>query len=788
VVSLLDRKLLRDISAMRGQVITIALVVAAGVAVFVASISTYESLRAGRDRFYADARFPQVFVTFKRAPLSIVTQLGEIAGIAAVEPRIVRDVIVDLPSSLLPVSARMVSLTHAGDEPLARLHLRRGSAPEPGDARSAAINEAFAEANAVSPGGEIRVILNGRVQGFHVAGIALSPEYVYAVKPGLPIPDDRLYAILWIDRSAAEAAFDMKGAFNDAIISLAPGADAQYVIAEIDRLLEPYGSVGAVARRDQPSNRFLEDELNQQRVMSITIPLIFFGIAAFLLNVALGRLVTAQREQIAALKALGFPTLPLVLHYLKLVAVIVLFGSVLGVVAGFVFGSAMITSYHGFFRLPFLAFQLTGWSIVAAVAISLAAASLGVIAALQRVVRLAPAVAMRPAAPMRFRRSWMEAFLSNNVLSPSRIMMLRNITGRPLRTALTVVGIAFAVPMVVLGLFWRDAIDHMIEVQFELVDRGNASVTFPQPRDYAIIGDLAREPGVLTVEGQRIVPVRLRAGHRSYLTAVTGLQSNSQLRRPHDTALRPIYVPPDGITLTRRLAERLGVVPGDLITIEVMEGRRRTRDLPVSASVDETIGMASYMQIDTLNQLTGEGFVVSAATMYVETSALPDLSQRFKDLPIIEAFTMKTYTLKSFLEKAAGLVLVSAGILTTFAVIIAVGIVYNSARIGLQERAWELASLRVLGFTRSEVAAILFGEFIIEIGVGILFGVSVSQEIVEQISRLHSNESFQIPATIGLQTYVAAVTIVAAAAAASAYVVRRQIDRLDLVAVLKSRD
>jgi putative ABC transport system permease protein len=626
------------------------------------------------------------------------------------------------------------------------------------------------------------------VQSFRITGIALSPEYVYAVKPGLPIPDDRLYAVLWIDRSAAEAAFDMKGAFNDAVVSLAPGTDPKPVIAELDRLLEPYGSVGAVEQRDQPSNRFLEDELNQQKVMSITIPFIFFGVAAFLLNVALGRLVAAQREQIAALKALGFPTAPLVLHYLKLVAVIVLCGSALGIAAGFAFGGAMIASYHGFFRLPVLAFKLTPWSAIAGTAISFAAASLGVLTALQNVIGLAPAVAMRPAAPLRFHRSWIESLLSARLLSPRRIMMLRNIAGRPLRAALTTIGVAFAVPMVVLGLFWRDAIDHMIEVQFNLVERGNTMVTFPRPLDRAVISDLAREPGVLAVEGQRIVPVRLRAGHRTYLTSVIGLPAGSELRRPHDTALRPIDVSPEGITLTRRLAERLGVAPGNVITIEVMEGLRRKRDLPISASVDEVIGMASYMQIDALNRLTGEGDLVSAAAMYVDPSALPLLSRRLKDLPVIESVAVKAYTLASFLDKIAGLVYVSAGILTAFAVIIAVGVVYNSARIGLQERAWELASLRVLGFTRAEVARILFGEFMVEIAIGIPLGLIVSQGIIGLISRFHSNESFQIPAVIGPQTYAASVIVVVAAAAASAFVVRRRIDRLDLVAVLKTRD
>ncbi len=734
-MSLLDRKLYRDALAMRAQVITIALVVAAGIAVFVASISTYDSLRFGRDRFYLETRFPQIFVTMKRAPLAIAAQLAEIPGIASLEPRIVRDVIVDQPNSPLPVSARMVSIANAGDEVLARLHMRLGTAPRPRDSRSAALSEGFAEANRVGPGDEVRVLVNGRLQPFRISGVALSSEYVYAVKPGLPIPDDRLYAVLWVDRSAAEAAFDMKGAFNDLVVSLAPGTDPQPVIAELDRLLEPYGSVGAIARRDQPSNRFLEDELNQQRVMSITIPIIFFGVAAFLLNVALGRLVAAQREQIASLKALGFPTAPILAHYLKLVLLIVLVGALAGTGFGIVFGHAMMASYHGFFRLPDLAFRLTPWSVLVGAAVSLATASIGVVSALQSIVRVAPAVAMRPATPLRFRRSWIEGAFGALLPNPRRSMMLRGVAGRPLRTALTVAGVALAVPMVVLALFWRDAIDQMIDVQFHLVDRGNVVATFPHPFDRAIVGDLAHQTGVLVAEGQRIVPVRLRAGHWSYLTSIVGLPSASELRRPHDAALRRIDVPPEGITLTRRLAERLAVKAGDTLTIEVMEGRRHKRDLPVAAIVDETIGMSSYMQIDALNALTGEGEVASAVEMYVDPESIPALAKRLKELPVVESVAMKAYTLSSFFDKVAGLVLVSAGILTGFAVIISVGIVYNSARIGLQERAWELASLRVLGFTRGEVSAILFSELAFEVALGVPVGLLLSRAVVGLISR-----------------------------------------------------
>ena len=787
-MKLLDRKLLRDLAALRGQVVTIALVVAAGVAVFVSSVSTFSALRSACENFYAESRFPQIFVTLKRAPLSIVARLSEVPGVTAVEPRIVRDVLLDWPASNLPVSARIVSISRAGDETLARLYLRNGIAPAARDPNNAAISEAFAEANDVKPGTEIRVLVNQKMQSFHVTGIALSSEYVYAVKPGLPIPDDRFYAIMWVDRSAAEAAFDMKGAFNDAIVSLAPAVDPRPVIAELDRLLEPYGSVGAIDQRDQISNRFLQDELNQQKLMAITIPFIFFGISAFLLNVVLGRMVAAQREQIATLKALGFPTAQLVLHYMKLVAIIVLTGSALGAAVGCGFSSAMVKSYHGFFHLPVLAFELAPWSIFASTSLSLAAASFGVLSTLRKLVVMAPAIAMHPETPLRFHRSRLERSLPRGFLTSRRVMVFRNIAGRPLRTGLTIVGIGFALPMVVLGLFWRDAIDQMIEIQFGLVERGNVGVTFPHPLDRRIVADLARQPGVLVVEGQRVVPVRVRAGHRTYLTSITGLPGGSELRRPHDTDLRRIDVRSDGVTFTRRLADRLSVKLGDTISIEVMEGRRLKRDLPVTAIADESIGMAAYMDLDSLNALTREGAVVSGATMYVERSFLPVLSRRLKDLPVIESVATKADTLTSFLSKIAGLVFMTAGIITVFAIIIAAGVVYNAARISLQERAWELASLRVLGFTRSEVARTLFGEFTVEIATGIPLGVLASYFMVDSIARSHSNESFQIPGVIEPRTYLAAIAVVLTAAVASAFAVRRRIDGLDLVSVLKTRD
>lgn len=787
-MSLLHLKLMRDVVALRGQVFTIALLVAAGLAVFVSSLSTYDSLLDARSDYYQRGRFPQVFATVKRAPLTLVPRIAEIPGVAAVQPRIVHDVIIDLPDADVPVSARMVSLANGGEEQLSSLYLRSGVAPQPGETRFVAVNEAFAEATGIGAGRELRILLNGRVQTFGISGVALSPEFVYAVKSGMLIPDDRHFAVIWMGRRAAEAAFAMEGGFNDVVLSLAPGADENEVIAALDRLLDPYGGTGAVGRRDQSSHRFLEDELRQQKVMATTIPLVFFAVAAFLLNVVLGRLVAVQREQIAALKALGFPTAPIALHYLLFAGLLVALGSALGLLAGYGFGRSMIYSYQGFFRFPRLVFTME-WRVAAlGVVLSMAAAASGTLAAVRSVVTLAPAVAMRGAVPLRFRRSLLERWLPTTRIAPSHMMVLRNLFGRPLRAAATTVGIALAVPMVVLGLFWRDAIDYMTMVQFGLVERGNTMLSFTQAVDDRVIGNLAREPGVLAVEGQRDVPARLRAGPRSYLTAVIGISPEAELRRPRNVALQPINITPEGLTLARPLAERLAVRVGDLVTVETLEGRRRRRDVEVAALTEEMIGMNAYMDITALDHLTGEERTVSAASLMVEQGAVAAFGRRLKTLPVVAAVAMKSATIASFLDKIAGIVLVSAAILTGFAVIIAFGVVYNGVRVGLQERAWQLASLRVLGFTRAEVSRLLFSETLVEVAIGLPLGLWLSGVIVRLIARLHSGETFQIPPVIGSQTLAIAAIVVVAAVGLSVFLVRRRIDRLDLVAVLKSRD
>lgn len=577
-------------------------------------------------------------------------------------------------------------------------------------------------------------------------------------------------------------AFDMEGAFNDLAARLAPGATEDAVLAALDRLLEAHGGTGAHGRMEHPSHRFLVDELAEQRTTAVVVPALFLGIAAFLLNTVLGRLVEAQRGQVAALKALGFPSLPIALHYAKLAAAICLLGALAGLLAGAWLGSAMLATYRPFFRFPALPWMLPAWLPPAAILASLVAGLVGVQAALRRILRLPPAVGMRPPAPGGGRLPLPAG------LAPRRKMALRGLAGRPLRSLMVVLGLAFAAPPVVLGVFWWDALDALVALHFEGVDRGDATLTLTHALEARAVAEVAALPGVLAAEGYRFVPARVTAGHRSRRIAVQGLPEGAALRVLRDHALRAVTIPPEGVALSRELARRLGIGVGDTLRIEALEGRRGQRDLPVTALVDDVVGLNAYMALPALNRMMGDGARVSHIALRMDPLARAALRRRLDERPHVAAVAEKASVLLSFNETVRGLVVVGALILTGFGVLIAVGVVYNTARVALQERIWELASLRVLGFTQQEVSRILFAELGAALAVALPLGLLLSRLLVRLIVDARENETFRLPPDVGTATLALAALVVVAAAAGSAVAVRRSVARMDLVAVLKARE
>lgn len=783
----IDRKLLRDLWHMKSQAFSIALVVAAGIGAFIALLSTYDSLQWSRQSYYEEARFAQVFASIKSAPRAVEQQIAELPGVAALETSVVQDVTLDIENVAEPVIGRMIGLSNGSQPGLNHLTLRQGRFPEHGKRNEALVSEGFAKAHGLRPGDHVVALLNGKRETLEIVGIVLSPEYIFASRGG-DLPDDRGFGVLWMEHERLASAFDMEGAFNHAALSLSPGASEAAVIDALDRLLEPYGSLNAHGRKEQSSHRILDQEINQQKTMATIFPTIFLGVAVFLLNVVLTRQVATQRDQIAALKALGYADITIAVHYLKMVLAIVLCGILLGVAVGAWMGYAMTDLYTTFFHFPRLIYRIQPWIMLVASGISLAAAMGAAYGAVRRVVSMPPAEAMRPPAPTHYRRMLLEKLGLAHLLSPQARMVIRTLERRPLRTLLTSFGIASAVAIIVSGTFWGDSMDYLMEVQFNAAERADVTVTFTTPVSRTALYEIARLPGVLRSEEMRSVPVRLRAGHRTYRTAVSGYPPDADLRQLLDTQLRPVFLPSEGILLSRRLAQRLGVKPGDRLMLESLEATRAKRETVVSALVNDMLGLSAYMDIAALNRLMGEGESISAVAVKLDPSQASAFYARIKQMPQVATVAIKDEMLRSFRETNRKFLLFFTAIVTAFAAAIAVGVVYNSARISLAERAWELASLRVLGFTRHEVSTLLLGELAFEIALAIPLGLWLGYLLAQLIVALMPMETIEIPVIITSATYAYAALAIVIAGVASALIVRHRVDHLDLVAVLKTRE
>jgi putative ABC transport system permease protein len=787
-VTVLDKKVLRDLKRLWAQALAIALVMSAGVATFILALGAYRSLDETRAAYYERHRFADVFATVKRAPKLLEQRIAAIPGVLAAETRIVKFALLDIEGFVQPATAQVLSIPDHRSQRLNTLYVRAGRLPEPERVGEVAVSEAFANAHGFSIGSRFHGLLNGKKYQLTVVGIALSPEFIYAIGPGDLIPDDKRFAILWMSEKALAGIFDLEGAFNAVSLQLQRGASQAAVIAELDALLARYGSTGADPRKDQLSHAFLDAELEQLRAMASVIPPIFLFVSAFLINMTLARLIALEREQIGLLKAVGYGRGAVVGHYLKLVLAIAVVGVLIGFVLGTWLGQALAQLYARFYRFPFLLFEHDLDMYLVSALLSCLAAVVGAVRAVWTALRLPPAVAMQAPAPARYRALAIERTAPFRRLSQLTLMSLRHLVRWPLRSALTVLGLALSGALLVVSLFSLDSVEYMIDAQYSVSQRQDATITFTDVHSARALQSVGRLPGVLAAEPYRSVVVRLRNGHLERKLAILGKPAAPDLSRVVDQSQHPVIMPRSGLMLDEYVASLLKLRPGDLVEVEILEGRRGTKRVPVVGIIESWIGTSAYMHMEALNELMDEGPSISGVHVSYDAQAEPRLFAAIKSTPAIAAIALQRLSLAKFRETLAANINAMVAIYMGLAVIVAFGVVYNSARIQLSEHARDLASLRVLGFTRGEVSQVLLLELAILVLLaqplcwllGYLFGWLVIQSF--------SSDVYRAPLIVSSATYAIASLIVIASAAAAGLIVRRRVDRLDLIEVLKTRD
>lgn len=784
----LDRKLLRDFRRLWAQGLSIALVLACGVAVLLISFGMHGALENTRSAYYERNRFADIFASATRAPRMLQSEIGDIEGVWAVELRVVRDASLDLPNRSKPAIGRIISLPSDSGPLLNVPLLRSGRFPDPDASGEIMVNEPFAQANGYRPGDVIQANLNGRKRPLTIVGTALSPEYIYTIGPGSLMPDNEGFGILWMPEPAAAAAFDMTGAFNDVSLKLTRDAKPANVMDRLDDILKPYGGTGAYDREQQLSNAFIDSELLGLETMARILPPVFFGIAAFLVNMVIGRIVALERSQIGLMKALGYSNVTIAAHYVMLSVLIAFVGVLVGWALGTWLSRGMAQMYAQFFTFPYLIFRVSGFTYALSAVLGLAAAALGAIWNAMKAARLAPAVAMSPPAPPNFRRGILDKLFAAMRLSQPTMMILRGVMRWPFRAIMTSVGLGLGVSILVASSFMSDSMDEVIDSAFFQSNRQDAMLLLSSEQPLSMLADVERLPGVLLAEGQMDLPVRLTNGHYEKRTSLQGMWPGSDLSRVVDPQGKIIEPPTDGILLTERLAGQMHVRPGDMIDVEFMTGRRETVQLPVSGVVTQYFGLGAYMNAESVAKLLRESPRITYANILIDDRRLADLHAALNETPRLAGLIMLTDTRQVFRDTIKQNMTIMMTIYIAIAAMITIGVTYNSARIQLSERARELASLRILGFTNAEVSYILMGETLLLVLIAQPLGWAFGALIAWGMSFAFASDLYAIPVVLKNHTFGFATVVALISAVASVLVVRRRLDTLDLVSVMKTRE
>ena len=773
---------------MRAQALAIILVLASGVATFIMFISTLDSLNLSRSTFYRDSRFADVFVALGRAPESLRMRVAAIPGVAEVDTRVGGVVIVDLPDFPEPVSGYITSVPDHGEMRLNALNLREGRNIASGRNDEIVISEGFAQAHGLHPGDRLNVVVRGLRKELRIVGTGMSPEYLSFVRPGSAFPDPKRQIVIWMARTPLGHSFDMHRAFNRLAIRLDANARAKDVITQLDDLLKPYGGGGAIARADQFSYKYLSHEIEQLAVLSNIFPGLFLAVAAYLLNVVVTRLVATQREQIAVLKAFGYSNFDVALHYVQLVLIIVIIGTGLGVILGLVLGNILAEIFVTFFRLPYLEFILRPAVVIKAVTISVTAAMIGTLVAVRTVSKLRPAEAMRAEVPTIYRQSFLENIgLSAWFSAPTR-MILRHLERHLVKSGFSIIGIALACGIVMSGRFQEDTMNYIMDVQYKFSQRQDLSLAFIEPTVYRSRYDLLNIAGVEHAEVYRRIAVRIHYGHLNQFSSITGFEPGSKMIQFLDVDLKPFRLPSSGIVLSDYFFKILGVKPGDWVTVEILDGKGTRRQVQVVGFNKQYLGLAGYMDLLALNRLLVEPHSINGAVLSVDKRELPAILKQLKKYPRIAGSIVRQQEIINYRKTMDQTMLFYTTIASIFAVVIAAGIVYNSARIMLTERGRELASLRVLGMKRSEISYILLGELMLLVLIALPLGMVFGYALCGYIASTLQTEMYRVPLVLEPKTYAFAAMVVLLAAVVSAYMVRRRLDELDLISVLKTKE
>jgi putative ABC transport system permease protein len=789
----LDRKLRREVWTAVGRLAAITCIIAVGVACYVEMSSAHSNLTEAKERFYARCRMADFSIELKKAPVTELAELSSLPGVEAIRPRIQFYATVDVPRVEELLNGQVLSLPDRRENVINDVVLKRGSYFTQTRHNEVIVNEAFAQKHGLRPGQWIHLILNNRRQELFVVGTAISSEFVYLVGPGAISPDPEHFGVFYLKHSFAEEVFDFDGAANQVLGKLTPShaGRPQEVLRRAERLLTSYGVFTTTPLRDQPSNRFLSEELEGLATFTLIMPSIFLTVAALVLNVMMTRWTEQQRTIVGTLKAVGYSNLQVFWHYVKFGLIIGVLGGVLGCVLGYYLAEWVTGIYSEFYVFPDMANRFYPGASLTGLAISLVCATVGALYGAWRVLRLKPAEAMRPKPPKQGGAILLErvGWFWNRLDSGWR-MVLRSVIRNRVRTGAGLFSAAMGTCILVTGFMMQQAMKHLIDFQYQLVWRSDVDLIFKDERSRDALREARRLPGVEHAEPLFEVACTFVNGPISKRGAITGLDSNARLTIPRDAEGRRIKVPAAGVAMSRKLADILQVQVGDVLRIVPIKGLRQERPVPIVQIIEGYLGLSAYADIDYLNRLVNEEFAVSGVQLELaeDSRQRRGLHRELKELPGVQAVSQREDMIRNLQDTIIKTQTTFIGLLIFFAGVIFFGSVLNASLISLAERQTEVATLRVQGYGPWEIGGLFLRESMIVNLCGTLLGLPLGYRLTVVLTDLYDTEMFRIPVvfTRGIAAWTMVVAILFGLLAHG--FVQLSIHRMDWLDALKVRE
>ena len=789
----LSRKLWRTIRSTKGQFVAVAAVVMVGVSVYISMSTAYYNLDRSKEIFYRENNFADYYFHVVKAPVQVIRQIEALPGVMKATGRIQKDVPV-IKEGNQRATARLTSYPVPMDTEVNRLRLLTGRIfekyPQSGGIE-VLTDLPYFNANNLSANNTVTIVAEGRKVFLTAVGTATGPEFIYNMKDSATfMPDPNDFGIIMIPQNQAEKIFNMDGQVNQVILTFSPGADEKEIIERVKSILNPYGNLTSYPRKKQLSNAVLQGELDGLRTAAIFMPAIFLVIAAVIQFVILGRAIRAQRLQIGVMKALGYSNWQIMFNYTGYALAVGFFGAALGILLGLLLASAMSEVYANFFNLPGTIGGVNIKAIVYGLALSLGVSLISGLTASRAVAAVNPAESMRPEPPKGsggavFERwTWLWSRLS-----AVWKMSLRTVSRKRGRAAVTVVGIVFAVGLLVMSLFTNDAVNYMIDRQFNHEQRYDLLVRFVSPVREGELLNISRLGGVIKVEPLFEIPVKAHFNGRSEDDLLTALRPGTTLKTITGDGDQSLELPDKGTLVSERTANKLGLRVGDMIEVETIlgTGPSHREYLKVVGINKQLVGASSFISLAQADEIMRESQLVSGAMLKVETGRSKQLEKELSDMTGVSSISSPQKELDNF-NKNLDSMIYSISIMVLFAVLLGFAMVYNSSVISFTERRREFASLRVVGFTTSEVSGLLLKENIIQSMTGVVLGLPFGRLMTEWYIKATSTDLYTIPVVIYPKTYLFSALGGILFIALAHLLTVRGVGKLDLVDVLKDRE